>query len=242
MANLGTNLVSIYQSYEVSGSLPAAAVGGDTAQLASKYPAIEFNNGLVGIQLSSLGGDFGSFTSQLTSLGVQITNSSAYYGMVDGWAPIGELPTIARLPQTMSGEALQYPIAYSEYQGAAYNEAETSLMADAARGLHGATGAGVTVGVLSSSVSQYDGGLPESYATGDLDPNNQVKVIQDAPPDEPYDDDEGRAMLENIHDIAPGANLQFATGVPNELNFQQNIEALASKGSKIIVQRPRLSG
>ena len=69
---------------------------------------------------------------------MQITNSSAYDGMVDGWGPIGELPTIARLPQTMSGEALQYPIAYSEYQGAAYNEAETSLMADAARGLHGA--------------------------------------------------------------------------------------------------------
>ena len=42
-------------------------------------------------------------------------------------------------------------------------------------------------------------------------------------------------MLENIHDIAPGANLQFATGVPNELNFQQNIEALAKKGSKNIV-------
>ena len=42
-------------------------------------------------------------------------------------------------------------------------------------------------------------------------------------------------MLENVHDIAPGASLQFATAVAGELGFQQNIKALASAGSKVIV-------
>ncbi len=76
------------------------------------------------------------------------------------------------------------------------------------------------------------GGLAASYATGDLNADDPVKVIQDDP-NEPTD--EGRAMLENIHDIAPGANLQFATAFISELSFQQNIEALQAAGSQIIV-------
>ena len=35
-------------------------------------------------------------------------------------------------------------------------------------------------------------------------------------------------MLENIHDIAPGASLAFATGDSDELAFAKNIQALAS--------------
>ncbi|MHB1559808.1 MAG: S8 family serine peptidase, partial [Isosphaeraceae bacterium] len=42
-------------------------------------------------------------------------------------------------------------------------------------------------------------------------------------------------MLENVHDIAPGANLAFATAGPNELAFANNIKALANQaGAKII--------
>ena len=136
------------------------------------------------------------------------------------------------MPQTQSGTAQYTPLAYQEYQGIAYNEAETSLFADVARTQFNVDGTGVTMGVLSTSVNQYNGGLAASYATGDLNPNNPVNVLQDDP-NAPTD--EGRAMLENIHDIAPGANLQFATAFINELSFGQNIQALASAGSQIIV-------
>jgi large repetitive protein len=242
MDNLGATMVSIYQSY--SASLAAAAVAGSkapapaAAQLAAQFPTVEFNGGLVGMDVKSSGGNFNQFVSQLTNLGMQVTASSTEYGIVEGWVPPAELPTIAQLPQTMAGSPIYVPIlsatgGFQGYQGVAYNEAETSLSADAARSQFGLTGAGVTIGALSDSVNEVGGGLQASYNTGDLSASNPVKVIQDDPDSGPTD--EGRAMLENIHDIAPGANLQFATAFTGELGFQQNIEALYNAGSKVIV-------
>jgi large repetitive protein len=173
----------------------------------------------------------------LTNLGMQVTASSSAYGIAEGWVPVPELPTIAQLPQTMTGSPIDAPIlnalgGFQGFQGTAYNEAETSVNADAARSQFGVTGAGVTVGVLSDSVSKSGMGLLGSYISGDLNAANPVNVIQDGPSGST---DEGRAMLENVHDIAPGANLQFATGEGGELSFMQNIEALYNSGSKVIV-------
>jgi hypothetical protein len=241
MANLGTELVSIYQSY-VDGiatastaveSTPTAAAANVAAGLASQYPTIEFRDGLVGMDIKSLGGDFNQFVATLTGLGMDVTASSSAYGIAEGFVPVAELPTIAESPQTMCGSPILAPIlsAVQGFQGKAYNESATSLSAEAARSTTGLTGEGVTVGVLSDSVNQYSGGLSESYGTGDLSSSNPVDDIQDGPSGAA---DEGRAMLENIHDIAPGANLQFATGDDGELSFMQNIEALYNAGSKII--------
>ena len=228
MANLGVGTVNVYAAYLNSG--------GNTSQLATEFPTIEFQKvRLIGLTVKSLGGSVSQFVSELSSLGMKITTSSAEYAMVDGFVPVNELPTIAELPQTMSGQIQYDPIAYAstpEYQGIAYNEAETSLFADVARSQFNVDGTGVTVGILSTSVNQFNGGLAASYKTGDLNPNDPVKIIQDDP-NAPTD--EGRAMAENIHDIAPGANLQFATAFINELSFEKNIEALQQNGSQIIV-------
>ena len=231
MANLGTGLVGVYQAFLNSG--------GNTSELATEFPKYEFDNGLVGMSVKALGGDFSQFLTQLTDAGMQITDSSTTYDLVEGYAPVNQLPTIAELPDTMSGMIAITPIAYGAlYQGVAYNEAETAVQADVARTEFGVDGTGVTVGVLSTSVSQYTapgatvGGLAASYATLDLNPNNPVKVIQD---DANAPTDEGRAMLENIHDIAPGASLQFATAFLSELSFEQNIVALQAAGSQVIV-------
>ncbi len=96
----------------------------------------------------------------------------------------------------------------------------------------------MTVGVLSDSVNQFTQpngltGLAASQATGDL---GTVNVLQDLLP--AYGapgTDEGRAMLEGIHDIAPGASLAFASGGNGEVSMGQNIEALASAGASVIV-------
>lgn len=235
MANLGTNLVSIYQSYAADVAAQPRAAGSVAAGLATKFPSVEFENGLVGMDINSLGGNFSQYVNQLTSLGMVVTATSSDYGIVEGWVPVAALPTIARLPQTEAGSPIHAPIrhvasAFQGYQGTAYNQAETALAADAARSQYGLTGAGVTIGVISDSVSQVGGGLADSYATGDL-LANQVTVLADSA----GGSDEGRAMMESIHDIAPGANLQFSAAGNGDLAFMQSIKNLYNAGSKVIV-------
>lgn len=54
-----------------------------------------------------------------------------------------------------------------------------------------------------------------------------------APNQAPFTD-EGRAMLQVVHAIAPGANLEFYTGDDSEAAFANGILALAASGAKVI--------
>ena len=232
MANLGAGTVGVYAAYANSG--------GNTSQLASEFPTVYFQNGMVGLQVKSLGGDFSQYETELTDVGMQITTASSTYGLVDGYAPVNALPTIAEIPQTESGQLLYKPSISAEYQGIAYNEAETSMYADAARTEFNVDGTGVTIGVLSDSVNQYQEtingvqytGLAASYQTGDLNPNEPVDVLADGPSGST---DEGRAMLENIHDVAPGASLAFATAEGGDLAMANNIQALATTAKANVI-------
>lgn len=94
-----------------------------------------------------------------------------------------------------------------------------------ARAHFAVTGAGVKVCVLSDGVDS----LASVQASGDLPPT--VDVL----PGQAGSGDEGTAMLEIVHDVAPGAALGFATALPNEPNFAQNIISLAISGCNIIV-------
>src|SRR6516225_2779118 len=46
--------------------------------------------------------------------------------------------------------------------------------------------------------------------------------------------DEGRAMMQIVHDVAPGAALAFYTGVNSQADFANGIGALAAAGAKVI--------
>ena len=216
MANLGGQLITLYQK---SQEQP------DTNILASQYPTLQIQNDSVLMSLTTWG-DLSKLQTSVTNLGMKINSTSATYGMITGWMPIHQLQTLAQLPNLVSGRPIEKPVTY--YQGSANNQAQASLFADAATQQYGVTGRGVTVGVLSDSFNALDG-YATDISTGDLP--SGVNVIQDMA----TGSDEGRAMLQNIYDIAPGANLQFATAFIDDLSFAQNIVALADAGSKIIV-------
>jgi hypothetical protein len=115
----------------------------------------------------------------------------------------------------------------------------------AAREAFGARGAGETIGVLSDSFDAatkgIDGNPIESTAskdeeTGDLPgPRTPcegqevpVRVLAEPPAGEGEEfTDEGRAMLQVLHDLVPHAHLAFATAYSTELEFAHNIELLA---------------
>lgn len=109
----------------------------------------------------------------------------------------------------------------------------------------GANGAGITVGALSDSFNfrrtNVRSTAAQDVAKGDLPgPGNPdgyttpVVVIQDS-----GNSDEGRAMLQIVHDVAPAAKLCFATANGGTLNFADNIRRLADPngpcGAQVIV-------
>ncbi len=91
-------------------------------------------------------------------------------------------------------------------------------------------GTGVSVGVLSDSASAAR--VAALIASGDLPANTTVLSGATGPSD---GEDEGAAMMEIIHDLAPGAKLFFATAFNGEADFANNIIRLAQAGCKVIV-------
>ncbi len=93
------------------------------------------------------------------------------------------------------------------------------------------TGAGIKVGVLSDSFNDLGGAVADE-ANGALPSASNIQVISDLASG---GTDEGRAMMQIIHDIAPGASLAFYTAFNSEQDFANGILALAAAGSKVIV-------
>jgi hypothetical protein len=109
--------------------------------------------------------------------------------------------------------------------GAVTSEGDRAHGADTARTTYGVSGAGVKVCVLSDGVNS----LAKSQASGELD---AVDVL----PGQAGNGDEGTAMLEIVHDLAPNAALGFATAFTSETSFADNIRALrTTSGCTIIV-------
>ncbi len=104
------------------------------------------------------------------------------------------------------------------------SEGDTTHRATTARGTFNVDGTGIKIGVISNGVVN----LAASQALGDL---GTVTVLAG----QTGSADEGTAMLEIVHDIAPGAQLFFATGLPTITQFAQNIRDLRTAGCDIIV-------
>ena len=92
-------------------------------------------------------------------------------------------------------------------------------------------GSGIRVGVLSDSFNDL-GSAAADEADGALPAAADIDVIKDLASG---GTDEGRAMMQIIHEIAPGASLAFYTAFDSEQDFANGILALAAAGCKVIV-------
>ena len=116
--------------------------------------------------------------------------------------------------------------------GSVQTQGDAAMMSDTARSTFGVDGTGIPIGVISDGVDQ----IAVSQATGDL-PNN-IQIGDPGPVSPPASNDfqnEGSAMLEIIHDVAPGADLAFHSAFPTGMTFINAIDYFISIGADIIV-------
>ena len=236
LAPLGATLISIYQEYS------NYVKSGSTAQFkSSQVSNIYFSGTSVGVDVRGTG-DFAAFQKSLTDIGMVVTSTSPVSQFVEGYIPIANLPQLATSPQVVGALPNYKPVTHLyPFQGIGNNESANTLNVPTAVVPGVTNGTGQKIGVLSDSVNEFAGGLADSIKTGDL-PGN-VQVLFDAPLNPPppappitsAPTDEGRAMLEQIYDIAPGAQLGFATSEGGQGVFADHIRALNAAGYKTIV-------
>jgi hypothetical protein len=141
---------------------------------------------------------------------------------------------IARLGEAAMLASLSFvrPSVAVTRSGAVDSQGDVAMRADAARARFAASGAGVLVGTLSDSFD-CTGGAASDVASGDLPAG--IEVVDDGGCAFGGDSDEGRAMMQIVHDIAPGAAQAFRTAFKGEADFATGIVELATAGAQVIV-------
>ena len=155
--------------------------------------------------------------------GGNILNSFAQYQSIRAALPLKEIESLAaRTDVVFIGPAVKMTV----NTGSVDSQGDVAEKANVARTTYGVDGTGVKVGVLSDSVDY----MANSQTLGDL---GTVTVLtgQSGVPST----GEGTAMLEIVHDLAPGATLYFATADGGQANFANNILALRAAGCDIIL-------
>lgn len=149
---------------------------------------------------------------------IEIVNESL--GIIQAWIPLDRIEEVAELPFV---KRITPPIYATPRTGSVITEGDAILNADEVRAL-GFDGSGVKVGVIGPGVDS----LALSQTSGDL-PSNVTTVTHT------NTGDEGTAMLEIIHDLAPGAELGFC-GPDTSLEMIACVNELAGAfGADIIM-------
>jgi len=167
-----------------------------------------------------------SLLRRIASIGGTVDNQVAAYRHVRATVPVTMVESIAQLPEVTAVREADQPVTNA---GALTSQGYVSHTAKkVVEELH-IDGSGVKVGVLSDSASPAR--VAALKASDDLPQDVTVLPGQDGGNLK----DEGCAMMEIVHDLAPGAKLFFATAVGGEGVMAANIAALAAAGCTIIV-------
>jgi hypothetical protein len=161
---------------------------------------------------------------QLQQLGLK--SGSVYGRVVSGLFPINKIDQLERVETLHFASASYQPM---HKVGRVTSQGDASMLADKARATYGVSGLGSKVGVLSDSYGVITGGAAAGVASGDLPADVQVLA------DYPTGTDEGRAMAEIVHDVAPGAKIAFHTANMGQAGFASGIGKLADAGCNVIV-------
>jgi Subtilase family len=209
--------------------------------------------GYVTIDAIAVDGDGEALLRDLEDLGLR--GGSHFRHMASGHFPISRLPDLNEVENLRFAKPF-YPL---PYVGVVDTQGDAAILADEARSDDSLNGTGVTVGVLSTSYNCItppavdppgDAEPPARWtdeaidiSTSDLPgPAGTVVVLQELDTDASGSDclpdtfatDEGRAMLQVVHDVAPGASLMFHSAANGTADFVQGILDLRDAGASVI--------
>eukprot|EP00899_Mesostigma_viride_P006986 jgi/Mesvir1/16289/Mv25072-RA.2 len=181
--------------------------------------------------------DEASVMDVLRSLGVET------FGDIDGprrvrcWMPLSSMPILAEKTAGYISSwkpAFTRAIAMSVGTGSATSQGDSAIGTDVVRTVLGLTGSGVKVGILGYSFNNQNG-MAADIASGDLP--SDVEIIKDyGGAYVPFSDD-GRAMAQIVHDVAPEASIRFHTAYADSYGKQEyvnGIMALRLAGCQVI--------
>jgi hypothetical protein len=159
--------------------------------------------------------------SQIEMLGGTVVNGFAAHRAVRARIPLDRVELLAELPEVH----FVRPADRAFTRSINVSEGDVAHRVDQLRADFGIDGTGVAVGVLSDGVDS----LASLQASGDLPATVTVLSGQAG------SGSEGTAILEIVHDLAPGADLLFATAFGSQAAFAANIIALRNASADIIV-------
>ena len=158
---------------------------------------------------------------RIRALGGTVINSVPKYRAIRAQLPVTAIERLAALAAVQTIRPADEAVTRKDNT----TQGDAAHRANAARTTYSVDGTGIGIGVISNGVRT----LADRQASGDLPA--RVTVL----PGQEGSGDEGTALLEIVHDLAPGADLYFATGNGGQARMAVNIEALCEAGVNVIV-------
>jgi Subtilase family len=221
------------QADKIAKTVKAGRMAAQTAdQLEANVLSVD-TSGDIGVQVHGTGPATKQQADQLKALGATVKTSSADFagvpgadlpnaGLISAMVPFDKLDAVAALPWVAT---LRPSLRPAVDVGAITTEGNVLHKADQAQ-KQGFTGRGVKVGAISGDVDH----LAESVARGELPAG--IEVLRQAD----YDDDEGTAMMEIVHDMAPSATFAYASTRDTNAEYFEAFHVLAAAGVDMITE------
>jgi hypothetical protein len=238
---IGSALTRVYESHLVG------RVTGLPEGFRSPLLMVARDEEYVTIDALAIDGDGEGLLLELEALGLRA--GAHFKHMASGRFPVANLPLL----EGVSKLRFARPYYTMAYAGSVQTQGDAAMHTDAVRFAEGLSGAGVTVGAISTSFDCIeppgDGTPPPlwtDYAADQLSSELPPGVVNLQELDEDLNSgaglcepstlatDEGRAMLQIVHDVAPGASLLFHSGGNGQADFAQGILDLRDNGADVI--------
>ena len=175
------------------------------------------------VQVDALLSGAGPSLSQLERWGVEVDRLRLDLGRGQFWVPVLALGDVASLSGVRALLAPSYAISQT---GSINSEGDDVLGAAAVRANLGFDGSGVRIGVISDGIA----GLAAAQASGDAPDLVETRNFD---PDGLEAGSEGTAMIEIIHDLAPGALISFANAA-TDLDMMEAVDFLAARNDIVV--------